>query len=77
MKNLDAHHDGLLAAHNEAYESSLPWEVDCADDGEGYVVIDDGGANDGNVYETKEEAQDVADRLNKRAMEPDDDYYIE
>ena len=77
MKNLDAYHDGLMAKHNDAYESSLPWVVDCADDGEGYIVIDDSGASDGNVYETEEEAQDVANRLNKEEMEDDDDFYID
>ena len=79
MKNLDAYHDGLMHAFNDAYEFSLPWEVVCNDDGaDGYLVIDDTGADDGNVYETEEEAKDVANQLNKEAMEDgDDDFYIE
>jgi hypothetical protein len=77
MKDLDAYHDGLMHEYNDAYESSLPWEVDCADDGEGYIVIDDSGESDGEWYETQAEAQAAADRLNKEAMEDDDDYYID
>jgi hypothetical protein len=78
MKNLDAYHDGLLAKHNEAYEHSLPWEVDCADDGDGYIVIDDSGESDGEWYETEDEAQAAADKLNAQAMQGDgDDFYIE
>lgn len=72
MKNLDAHFDGLMHAFNDAYEASLPWEVVCNDDGaDGFLVIDDSGDDDGNVYETEEEAQDVADMLNKEDMEDD------
>lgn len=75
MKNLDAYHDGLMHAFNDAYQYSPPWEVVCNDDGkDGYLVIDDSGADDGNVYETEEEAQDVADMLNKEDMENDYEY---
>jgi hypothetical protein len=78
MKNLDAYHDGLMHAFNEAYQASLPWAVDCATDGKGYIVIDDSGDDDGHVYETKKEAQDAADRLNKAAIQGEgDDFYIE
>jgi hypothetical protein len=78
MKNLDAYHDGLMAKHNEDYEYDPPWTVvDYEGEGGGYLVIDDTGADDGNVYETEEEAQDVANRLNKEEMEDDDDFYID
>jgi hypothetical protein len=79
MKNLDAHFDGLMHAFNNAYEEEPPWMVVCNDDGaDGFLVIDDTGTDDGNVYETEEEAQDVANQLNKEAMEAgDDDFYIE
>jgi hypothetical protein len=53
--------------------------VVCNDDGaDGFLVIDDTGTDDGNVYETEAEAQGVANQLNKEAMEAgDDDFYIE
>jgi hypothetical protein len=77
MKNLDAYHDGLMAKHNEDYEYDPPWTVECAEDGDGYIVIDDSGESDGEWYETEDEAQAAANRLNKEAMEDDDDFYIE
>jgi hypothetical protein len=78
MKNLDAYHDGLLAAHNEAYEYDPPWTAVCADDGEdGFLVIDETGESDGDWYETEAQAQAAADKLNKEAMEGNDDFYID
>ena len=46
--NLDAYHDGLMHAHNDAYDYDPPWTVVCADDGEdGYLVVDEHGVDDG------------------------------
>jgi hypothetical protein len=74
MKNLDAYHDGLMHAFNDAYEYDPPWTVVCADDGEdGYLVIDEDGESDGDWYETEAQAQAAADKLNKEALE-DNDY---
>ena len=78
MKNLDAYHDGLMAKHNEDYEYDPPWTVECAEDGEdGYLVVNESGDSDGDWYETEAQAQAAANRLNKEAMEDDDDFYIE
>jgi len=83
MKNLDAHHDSLLAAHNEGYDYEPPWfVVDYEGEGDneelgGYLVVNDSGENDGDWYETEAQAQKYADILNKKALETDDDFYIE
>ena len=73
--NLDAYHDGLMHAHNDAYDYDPPWTVVCADDGEdGYLVIDEYGVDDGDWYETEAQAQAEADRKNKEELE--DGYYF-
>jgi len=73
MKNLDAYHDGLMHAFNDAYEYDPPWTVVCADDGEdGYLVIDENGESDGDWYETEAQAQKYADILNKEALKEND-----
>jgi len=83
MKNLDAYHDVLMAKHNEDYEYDPPWTVvDYEGEGEdaelgGYLVTNDFGDSDGDWYETEAQAQAAANRLNKEAMEDDDDFYIE
>jgi hypothetical protein len=76
MKNLDAYHDGLMHAFNNAYEYDPPWTVVCNDDGaDGFLVIDETGESDGDWYETEAQAQAAADKLNKEALEDDDGYY--
>lgn len=76
MKNLDAYHDGLMHAFNDAYEYDPPWTVVCADDGEdGFLVIDEDGESNGDWYETEAQAQAAADKLNKEARESYDDGY--
>lgn len=79
MKNLDAYHDGLMAKHNEDYEYDPPWTVEYVEDdvGDGYLVVNESGDSDGDWYDTEAQAQAVANRLNKEAMEDDDDFYIE
>ena len=78
MKNLDAYHDGLMAKHNEDYEYDPPWTVaDYEGEGGGYLVVNESGDSDGDWYDTEAQAQAVANRLNKEAMEDDDDFYIE
>ena len=81
MKNLDAYHDGLMHAHNAAYEYEQPWSVvDYEDgDGTGYIVVNEDGDDDGMgyVFDTEHEAQRYANELNKEAMEGNDDFYIE
>ena len=70
MKNLDAYHDGLLAKH--LADEDVQWTVVCNDDGEDeYLVIDEDGESDGGVYDSWDEAQEQADKLN---TEVDDDY---
>jgi hypothetical protein len=70
MKNLDAYHDGLLAKH--LTDEDVQWTVVCNDDGEdGYLVIDEDGESDGGVYDSWDEAQEQADKLN---TEVDDDF---
>ena len=71
--NLDAYHDRLLAKHNDDYD--LPWTVVCADDGEdGYLVVDEDGESDGEVYETEAEARAEADRKNEELTRHDYDF---
>ena len=78
MKNLDAYHDGLMAKHNEDYEYDPPWTVvDYEGEGGGYLVVNESGDSDGDWYDTEAQAQAVANRLNKEAMEDDDDFYID
>ena len=78
MKNLDAYHDGLMAKHNEDYEYDPPWTVvDYEGEGGGYLVVNESGDSDGDWYDTEAQAQVVANRLNKEAMEDDDDFYID
>ena len=78
MKNLDAYHDGLMAKHNEDYEYDPPWTVvDYEGEGGGYIVVNESGDSDGDWYDTEAQAQAVANRLNKEAMEDDDDFYID
>jgi hypothetical protein len=78
MKNLDAYYDGLLAKHNEDYEYDPPWTVvDYEGEGGGYLVVNESGDSDGDWYDTEAQAQAAANKLNKEAMEPDDDFYIE
>jgi hypothetical protein len=83
MNGLDAYHDSLLAAHNEGYDYEPPWfVVDYEGEGDdeelgGYLVVNDSGENDGDWYETEAQAQKYADILNKKALETDDDFYIE
>lgn len=70
MKNLDAYHDALLAKH--LAEEDAEWRVVTNDDGEdGYLVIDEDGESDGEVYETWKEATAEAHRKN---TEVNDDY---
>ena len=71
MKNLDAHYDALLAKH--LAEEDVQWTVVCNDNGEGgYLVVDEDGESDGEVYETWKEAKAEAHRKN---TEVDDDFY--
>ncbi len=78
MKNLDAYHDGLMAKHNEDYEYDPPWTVaDYEGEGGGYLVVNESGDSDGDWYDTEAQAQAAANRLNKEAMEDDDDFYID
>jgi hypothetical protein len=78
MKNLDAYHDGLLAAHNEDYEYDPPWTVaDYEGEGGGYLVVNESGDSDGDWYDTEAQAQAAANKLNKEAMEGNDDFYID
>jgi hypothetical protein len=78
MKNLDAYHDGLMAKHNEDYEYDPPWTVaDYEGEGGGYLVVNESGDSDGDWYDTEAQAQAVANRLNKEAMEGNDDFYID
>ena len=70
MKNLDAHYDALLAKHLS--DEDVEWTVVCNDDGEdGYLVIDEDGESDGEVYSSWDEAQEQADKLN---TEVNDDF---
>ena len=63
MKNLDAHYDALLAKH--LADEDAEWRVVCNDDGEdGYLVIDEDGESDGEVYATWKEATAEAHRKN-------------
>lgn len=64
MKNLDAYHDGLLAAH--LAKEDVRWTVECR-----YIVVDEYGCDDGGSYYTEQEAQARANDLNKG--ENDDD----
>jgi len=70
MKNLDAYHDGLLAKH--LAEEDAEWRVVTNDNEDGgYLVIDEDGESDGGVYDSWDEAQEQANKLN---TEVDDDY---
>jgi len=67
---LDAYHDGLLAKH--LADEDVQWLVVGNDNGEGgYLVVDEDGESDGEVYETWKEAKAEAHRKN---TEVDDDY---
>jgi len=71
MKNLDAHYDALLAKH--LAEEDVQWTVMWNDGDEGgYLVVDEDGESDGEVYETLKEAKAEAHRKN---TEVDDDFY--
>ena len=79
MRNLDAYHDSLLAAHNEGYDYEPPWSVVAYEgEGGGYIVVNEDGEEDkmGFVFDTEREAQRYADGLNKEEIY-DDDFYIE
>lgn len=70
---LDAHYDALLAKH--LADEDVEWTVVCNDDGEdGYLVIDEDGESDGEVYATWKEAEAEAHRKNTETYDADDCY---